>query len=437
MGGLPRRATFIEQERAEGTGILLVDSGNFIADKPLAEQALESAGAKAELILKAMDSMGYAAMAVGEKDLYLGIERLRSLDGSARVRFLSANLLDSSGKHLFDAHAIVRVQGLTVGLFGLTAPPSDRRVLERRMDKATVADPAEAAREAVEDLSGKCDLVVMLSNVGYAEDLALAESVPGIDIIVTGGTRRFMNRPVIKGGTLITSGYYEGRAVGRLGVHLDGAVEGWISLEERDYLDKQIEVAQTKMGTPAGKRRHEDLVRKRQLMERMTPYESRMVNLDPSIADEPKVTAWISEYRKGLTGSQGPAAAAVGQVHYTGAEACASCHEGRYRYWLTTDHSRAFESLAPKDAGADPDCLPCHVTGYMRPTGYWPRAPRETLRGVQCEACHGVGSLHISDADSYSLVHLPLAPQCLDCHTMEQDEEFDYSRDKGKVCAEI
>ena len=440
MGGLPRRATFITQEKAEGIDTLILDSGNLIANKPLTEPSLEPAEAKARLILKAMDRMGYAAAAIGEKDLYLGLDRLRSLGDMTRVRFLSANLTDHKGKTLFEPHRLLQAGSITVGVIGLTAPPLDKRMFSKRMPDAVVKDPLMTAREAVERIRGKCDLLVVLSNIGYAKDLELARENPGIEVIISGGTRRFMKKPVILEKTLITSGFYEGRAIGRLLIHLDGDIRGWTSRKELDYLEKQIQAAETKMATSEGKGKFDSLLEKRESADELTIYEPDMVNLDPSIPDDPQVAGMISEYRKGLlkssVSSPGPAATSEEKVRYTGPEACAGCHESRYRFWLTTNHSRAFDSLAPKNAGADPDCIGCHVTGYMRRTGYWPKAPREDLRGVQCEACHGVGSLHVGSPESYSLVHLPSAPQCMDCHTEEQDGDFDYLRDRSLVCSE-
>ena len=149
MGGLPRRATFIDQEKHWNQGILILDSGNLAADKPLDEQALEPAGSKAELILKAMDYMGYGATAVGEMDLYLGIDRLEKLSTMTKVRFLSANLTDSQGKNLFEPYRIFRIKGIRVGVIGLTATPSNISLFSRRMHGAVVQDPIPAARNEI------------------------------------------------------------------------------------------------------------------------------------------------------------------------------------------------------------------------------------------------------------------------------------------------
>ncbi len=391
-------------------------------------------------MLKAMDRMGYAAAAIGEMDLYLGLDLLRSLSDMTKVRFLSANLTDNKGKHLFEPYRLIETGGITVGVIGLTAPPVNKKMFSLRMPGAAVKEPFSATGEAVEKIRGKSDLIVLLSNIGYSKDLDLADTVPGIDVIISGGTKHYMKKPVIQNKTLVTSGFYEGRVIGKISIQLDGEITGWISRNELDYLDKDILTAETKTGTPAGKRKLDVLVQERESMNKLTLYESDMISLDPSIPDDPQVVSMISDYRKGLIKdsviSPAPTVRSEGKVFYTGPKVCSECHESRYRFWLTTDHSRAFDSLAPKNAGADPDCLGCHVTGYMRPTGYWPKGLREDLRGVQCESCHGVGSLHAGSPDLYSLLHLPAASQCMYCHTEEQDGDFNYFRDRKAVCAE-
>lgn len=421
--------------------MLILDSGNVFADKLLPEASLEPTLAKAKLILKTMDLMGYAAVAVGEKDLYLGLERLRLLSDLTKVKFLSANLIDSEGKTLFEPYRILKVGRFKVGVIGLTAFPSNSSVFSRRMPDVKVKDPEQAARQAVEEIRGKCDLVVLLSNIGLEKDIELGETIPGIDTIIGSGTKRYMRRPVIKGKTLITTGYYEGRAIGRLLMHLDGDIKGWISSQELDYLDRQIQIIESKVETPLVKKRHDTLLEKKEALSIRTVYEPDMVNLEPSFQDDPQIAAMITEYRKELSntpaGGTEVVTAQVNLVRYTGALACAKCHESRYRFWITTGHSKAFDTLVTKDSTADPDCVPCHVTGNERPMGYQINAPKDFLKGVQCESCHGIGSLHAAAPDRYSLNHLPTAPLCMDCHTEDRDDDFDYFRDRVLVCAEL
>jgi hypothetical protein len=63
---------------------------------------------------------------------------------------------------------------------------------------------------------------------------------------------------------------------------------------------------------------------------------------------------------------------------YVGAERCRRCHRGVHDTWSRTAHERATERIGVESP--DRGCLDCHATGPA------------SLRGVQCEACHGPGS---------------------------------------------
>jgi hypothetical protein len=439
VGGLPRRATFLAENRASNEPNLVLDSGNIYSDKPPSEAALETTVKKGVLMVELMGKLGYEGAAVGEKDLYLGLENLRALEKTASFPFLSANLAGKDGDLLFDSHAIFKKGALTIGVVGLTSPPSNKSFFENRMAGNQVNDPIKAAADIVSSIRDRCDLIVVLASLGYNQDQKLARSVEGIDIILGGKSRRFMKKATIQEGVLLTNGYFQGRAVGQITVSLQGQHLGWASREELTFIQRQIDTASERVRSPGDEERLARLLENQEKARSLTPYDYDMVSLVPDIADDPGVAAAIRNYRQSLKighAADNSTPSKEAPVRYIGADKCRQCHAGRYRFWSKTPHWAAFRTLAIKDAEADPDCLQCHVTGYERQTGYWPKKPRKELEGVQCEVCHGVGSLHAANPETYSLLHLPSAPQCLDCHTRDQDDNFDYLRDRKRVCGE-
>lgn len=99
---------------------------------------------------------------------------------------------------------------------------------------------------------------------------------------------------------------------------------------------------------------------------------------------------------------------------YVGHENCKMCHSDQHKKWLTSKHARAFELLAATDKAADPECLPCHSTGFGKEGGFAPGATDPDLRGVQCEACHGPGSKH--NGNKEKITRTPPATVCTKCH---------------------
>ncbi len=89
------------------------------------------------------------------------------------------------------------------------------------------------------------------------------------------------------------------------------------------------------------------------------------------------------------------------------------------------------------------DCVRCHAAGFDEPGGsnLWSLAqaksetpksgpalgPAPDLRGVQCEVCHGPGSLHVKAPSKNPVpIKSPTQERCLSCHTKEHSDTFDF-----------
>jgi hypothetical protein len=183
-----------------------------------------------------------------------------------------------------------------------------------------------------------------------------------------------------------------------------------------------------------------DLRVRRETAAQRNIYISDLINLDPSFNDDPEIVSMVLEYRRELTRAaslpRGSNSREESPTHYTGPEICVQCHASRHRFWARTRHAKAYETLGEKESGLNPDCLPCHVTGFGKATGYRPDSERDDMEGVTCESCHGIGSLHVMSPELYDLVGTPPVSLCRKCHTDEQDDDFHYIRDKGIVCSE-
>lgn len=97
------------------------------------------------------------------------------------------------------------------------------------------------------------------------------------------------------------------------------------------------------------------------------------------------------------------------QAEYIGIENCKLCHVPHFESWSETKMSKSFELLKPgarveakQKVGLDPNndyskdvvCLKCHVTGLGKPGGFTSLEETPDMIGVQCEMCHGPGSIY-------------------------------------------
>lgn len=108
-----------------------------------------------------------------------------------------------------------------------------------------------------------------------------------------------------------------------------------------------------------------------------------------------------------------PAVLSAKSAQYIGAKKCKMCHNKKsevkqFDIWKNSSHAKAYETLATEEAlkmaakkgiKGDPqkakECLECHVTGYGKDSTMFAKS-YVMEDGVQCESCHGPGSLYKS-----------------------------------------
>ena len=109
-----------------------------------------------------------------------------------------------------------------------------------------------------------------------------------------------------------------------------------------------------------------------------------------------------------------------------------SCHSDAFDVYVNTTHARAYHTLSSLFVHRDTNCVGCHVTGYGQLGGFSGMrrlgSPVDLI-DVQCEACHGPGTEHSRDG-SYTRAAIE---SCVQCHTEEEDPDFDYDEAWKKI----
>lgn len=321
LGGLPRRVAFVEKMRREFTDSLILDSGDLFFS-PTALQQKDLALKKAGLIARAYKGMGVAAVNVGDQDLLFGPDFLRR-EAASGLPLVSANLIDSSSRTpVFPPFLIQEVGGVRIAFFGLLTKEFLLEVApvvqEALKGKAFIKDPQEAARETIQRLSGRADLVVLLSDLGLPNDQMLARSVPGIHFILGGHDGVYLRWPQKIGNTYIFQSSRKGMYVGILRLTLedlrspfqDGGKINQINaqIEGLHYRLRMLEKAKTQqpdrkaqidISIAQTNRQKIDLEEKlRQARESDTKGNRFIYNLEKlgtSFPEDQKVKRWIQE----------------------------------------------------------------------------------------------------------------------------------------------
>ena len=161
-------------------------------------------------------------------------------------------------------------------------------------------------------------------------------------------------------------------------------------------------------------------------------YRYVMREIRDNLGTDEKVKSHILAYYKHVNAAnklefadRKPKPPPKGEPGYVGIDTCTNCHEDARKVWDKTAHARSYATLSTQFKEYNLDCVSCHVTGYDRPGGSTVTHV-EGLKDVQCEVCHGPGSLHAAKPEKVKVpVTRPAADVCLSCHHAPHVHTFD------------
>jgi hypothetical protein len=447
LGGVDHAAALVAKGRQEVPGSLVLAAGPTLFMNPeLSEERQAQDTWKAEGIAEALSEMGLLAWSPGANDFAAGLPTLASLAGKTQAKILAANL-SSPGVPIASSHS-VEVNGQRVGITGVSLPKSPLGL----PPQVTVGDLSEALKKGLAELDKeKAAIKVALVSTERGEALRLAERVPGFHVMIVGkSVDRGENNdpptaPVMIGETLVVEApnHLQGLGVVDLYVRDEKIVfqdaAGLVQAEERQSLERRdnelsrriVEWETSGMDPKDIEARKADLAKLRaRLVELQAPkppatgsfFRYALSEVREGLGSDAKVEARMSDYyrrvndhNKELFKDRKPPQAAAGQATYVGTQECAECHEEAFAFWETTGHAKAYKTLSDDFKEFNLDCVSCHVTGYERPGGSTVTFV-ENLKDVQCEECHGPGSLHAKSEDTDQITLRPAQDLCQKCH---------------------
>lgn len=208
-------ANRIRAERDASPNPLLVDSGDAAGAGNLGLRPHEPA-------FEVLGSLGYAAMALGNREAHLWQSVLEKKLAPLRLPVLCANLRCARPPGPVRPSLLVARGGARIAFFGLTVPMITGAMWCRHLTDLLFEDPTATARALVPQLRAGADLVVLLSHLGLKEDLRLAARVPGIDLILGGHSHIETHSPERANGTLVLQPGGWGRFFTRVDVGWEG-----------------------------------------------------------------------------------------------------------------------------------------------------------------------------------------------------------------------
>jgi 5'-nucleotidase/UDP-sugar diphosphatase len=213
---MPTLAGLVKAEREKRRDVLWLDAGDLVSGTPV------STVYQGTPVFVVAGLAGLDAACLGNHEFDHGFARIAKFREAAPFPLLCANARAPDGELLADAEwTVLPVDGVRVGVIGLVAENTPAMTVRKGNEGVRF----EAARAALERLvpvvREKCDLLVALTHVGYDDDVELARTVRGVDVIVGGHSHTDLPGPVQVGSTVVVQASCYGRRLGRLEVTVD------------------------------------------------------------------------------------------------------------------------------------------------------------------------------------------------------------------------
>ncbi len=174
-----------------------------------------------------LNLMGLDALVVGNHEFDFGSDTLVKRISEARFPVLGANV---EGLAALKPYVIRDVGGARVAILGVVSEETPFATHPKNVAGLTFRPVVETVARYLPEMRSKADIIVVLSHLGYAADRALADRMPGIDVIVGGHSHTRVDVPSRVGNTVIVQAWEHGKALGVLDVTIEGrnvtAIEG-------------------------------------------------------------------------------------------------------------------------------------------------------------------------------------------------------------------
>ena len=207
--GFAKISTKVTELRAANPNLLLVDVGDTFHGQTIATLV------EGESVVKVMNAMKYDVMVPGNHDFNYGKDRLLEIRDMLDFPMISANITTEMGTHFLPGFTIKKIDGVKIGIFGLTTPETAYKTHPKNVEGLTFDNPVERAQVMVNLLKDYVDLVVCIGHIG--EDAGseftskkIIAAVDGIDVFIDGHSHTVKPEGEVIGDTLLVqTGAYD------------------------------------------------------------------------------------------------------------------------------------------------------------------------------------------------------------------------------------
>ncbi|MDP3305929.1 MAG: bifunctional metallophosphatase/5'-nucleotidase [Erysipelotrichaceae bacterium] len=218
VGGYARIATLVKQIRESNNGhVLFCDNGDTLNGTYPAIKTLGSA------MIPVVNALGLDAMSSHWEFAY-GPSVFKKRAEELNFPVLAINIFDKkTNKLIFSPYLVKTIGKIRVGIIGIasnivdtTMPPSFSEGVRFTLGKDELPEVINTLKN-VEYV----DLIILISHLGFPQDMKMMSEVDGIDLCLSGHTHNRTVQPILQGKTLIIQSGCHGSFLGRIDLEIN------------------------------------------------------------------------------------------------------------------------------------------------------------------------------------------------------------------------
>ena len=175
-----------------------------------------------QALLPILESLRFDAMTAHWEFAY-GPQRFKEVVDQLPYPMLAINCYDkATGDLAFEPYTVLESGGLRVGVIGIAATIVDKVMPASFSEGIYFTLGNEELPRYIDRLrqEEKVDLIVVLSHLGFPQEIKLAREVAGIDVLLSAHTHNRLYRPALVNDTIVIQSGCHGSFLGRLDLEI-------------------------------------------------------------------------------------------------------------------------------------------------------------------------------------------------------------------------
>jgi 5'-nucleotidase / UDP-sugar diphosphatase len=241
LGGFAYLASAIRQERAGCADCILLNAGDLVQGTPV------STLYHGLPVFEIANLFGFDAATLGNHEFDYGWMQARKFISVAKYPIVTSNLVNAAGE-LFtpQPYVILKVNGLRVAVIGGITEDLHSLTNPTVMGDWHTTPLVAAVRKCAAEVRDKANLIVLLGHINAPEEQAILDTVPEVQVSVTGHLHDGLTEARSHDGRLLVRVKSYGVELGRLDLKVDTATH-----KLADWKWKRIAVDSTRIAPAA------------------------------------------------------------------------------------------------------------------------------------------------------------------------------------------